>query len=188
MRYSAILLLPLAFTSCKDEESGGSVTNVTASTPIYDSGDLGQLLVMGAMTEARARFSFNGNEWPMAVHVTGAYVPAGGNTVGAIAELSLYDTKADGDSGNDVLIGQLSPSSPWSRGRLDALSPGSFSILCPLGAGTDESVGPQVETIGIRLRISTASWHGSITSFRVKVVTLKGVENRLVPLSFLRDQ
>ena len=191
MRVTLPAILALAMVAgCKEDGSSGSTaTPFSDNSPvIYESGDLGQLLVLGANVEAKARFTFNADEFPVAVHLEAEYVPSGGNTMGATCELSLYDTKADGDATNDVLIGQLTPAMPWSRGRLDAVDPGSFSIQCPIGAGTGEKIGPKVETLGIRVRVNTTAWYGTVTNFKVKIITLRNVAMRSVPLSFVRDQ
>lgn len=189
MRLIPILFAVVLF-GCNDESSGGS-SGVGFShptpIPVYQSSDLGQLAVAGAPVEARVRFTFNADEYPVAVHVSGQYVPMPGNTVNANAEVALYDTKADSDPLNDVLIGFLPPS-PFSRARLDPDVPGSFSIVTPIGAAAAELIGPQVETIGVRLRVSTNSWHGTVTAFQIKVVTLKHITPEDVSQSFLRDQ
>lgn len=192
MKYIPFLLLApallLGASSCGTKDGDTVNAQAPQSHPVYLSSDLGQIVVLGAFVEARARFTMNDDEFLLAVHVEADYAPAAGNTAQATAELALYDTKGDGDASNDVLIGQLSPSSPWSRGRLEADTPGSFSILCPLGAGTSEKVGPRVSTLGVRLRINTSSWNGVVTSWRLRIVTLKGAADQDAALSFVRDQ
>lgn len=187
-----VAALVLAFgAGCYDKGagSGGTTYNVPLQeNPIYDSGDLGNITVLGASVDAKARFTFNADEQPMSVHVEADYVPAAGNTTGAVAELWLYDTKADQDPTNDVLIGSLPPSTPWGRGRLDIALPGSFSVMCPIGAGTSEKIGPQVETLGVKVHISTTGWYGTVLSLRIRIVTMKGVVERLATPSFHRDQ
>jgi len=188
MKTLLAILTATLLSGCYKEASKTTNNYEIPSNSIYESGDLGQINIAGAPTEAKARFTFNGDEYPISVNVQGDYVPAVAGVAPAIVEVSLYDTKGDSDATNDVLIGVLPISSPWSRARLDSDFPGSFAVNVPIGSATNEKLGPQVVTLGVRLRISTTSWYGSITSWEIKIVTMRGLENRLVPNSFHRDQ
>lgn len=169
---------------------GDTVVNQQSpqSHPVYESGDLGAIDVLGTFTEARARFTLNADELALAVIADADYVPAAGNSAQATAELWIYDTKEDQDADNDVLVGMLPVSSPFSRARLSVDQPGSFMIRTPLGSASDEKAIAIGGTYSVRLRLSTSSWHGTVTSYRIRVVTLKGAELRTVAQSFVRDQ
>lgn len=180
-------LMAMVLTGCYDKGSDSGTTVFQNSTnPVYVSGELGTINVQGTLTESRSRFTMNPDEFPLAVHISGEYIPSPGNTLQAQAEMSLYDTMSDNNPDNDILAGQLNPS-PFSRARLSIDAPGSFSIMVPVSGAYSETIGPKISTLGIRLRINATGWYGTITGFRYKVVTLKGCKDTLVPDSFIRD-
>src|SRR5687768_8416137 len=112
MRRTAILLflpcsLLLAASDCDRSPDGVSTfESEIPAQPIYESADLGAATIApSASTDARARFTLNDDELPLAVIAEGNYVPAGGNTSPAPAELWIYDTRGDQDPSNDVIAG-----------------------------------------------------------------------------------
>src|SRR5690349_6562178 len=132
---------------CYKEPSGD--TNYSVSVPssaaIFESGGLGQISVVGANVEARARFTFNDDEFPVSINISGEYTPSAGGLAPASVEAFLYDTLADQDASNDVLIGSLSPAGPLAWARLDCNSPGRFSITLGISGAANDNLGPLVK-------------------------------------------
>src|SRR5690349_4601999 len=77
----AAVLMLLVLSGCYDKGSGDTSTNIynTASNPIYQSGDLGSIVVLGTTVEAKFRFTMNPDEFLIAVHLQADYCPYPGN-------------------------------------------------------------------------------------------------------------
>lgn len=189
-KFIAVMIAVLALGGCYDKGSSDTSmsVNTAVANPIYESGNLGSIEVTGIPVESQTRFTMNSDEFIVAVHLEANYIPYPGNLSTATAEMTLYDSQDDQNPNNDILIGQLSSSSPWSRGRLSAELPGSFSIIVPLGAGTSLVAGPTIQTLGVHLKINSNGWNGIVTDFRYKIVTMKNCKTITAPDSFIRDQ
>ena len=193
MRRTAVFLflpcsLLLAASDCDKRSDGATAFESDfPAQPIYESGDLGIVVIAPpAATEARARFTLNDDELPLAVIVEADYVPAGGTSSPAHAELWIYDTRGDQEPANDVLVGAQTPG-PYARASLSPDQPGTFSIRTPLGAGCATATALAGGTWSARLRVNSTSWQGTITSWKLRVVTLKGAKIRPEPGCFVRD-
>lgn len=186
MLLSSILLL-LSLPGCNDDGGGSTTVHQAQLHPVYESADLGQVAVVGGAVEAAARVTINADEIPLAFIVEGDYVPSAGNAGGASAELVIFDTRDDQDPTNDLLAGSLGPS-PFSRVQLSVDQPGAFSLRVPLSVGARDKLTLAGGTWSCRLRIQTTAWYGTITGFRLRVATLKGVELRPAAESFVRVQ
>ena len=182
-------LLLLSASECGGSLSGDVGTPLTApvAQPVYESGNLGVVEVAGGFVEARARFTLGPDELPLAVIVEGDYVPAAGNEGSAQAELWIYDSLGDQDPNNDVLVGAQPMGGPNSRAPLSADLTGTFTIRNSMGAASGSKVALTGGTWSARLRITGSGWHGVVTSWKLRVVTLKGAELRPEPSSFIRD-
>lgn len=185
MKNITLILAMIGLSGCFKEPPEGSTTiHQTTPNQTYESGDLGIIDVLGCPTEAKARFTLGDNDTPLMVKVYGEYIPSAG-IAPAILEVMIYDTLADSDPANDVLIGTLSPVSPWGRARLDYDNYGSFMVVVPIGAAMNQKLEDH-KTLGVRVRISTTSWYGTITNWKIQVVTIKS-SGAIVPNSFVRD-
>ena|SRR5688572_24423124 len=192
-RSAALLILPCALlltaSTCDGGGGGGSSTvlpSMQSEQAIYESGDLGAIQIFGTNTEARARFTLGPDEVPLSVLVEADYVPSAGANP-ATAELWIYDSMADLDPLNDLLVGAQPVASPYSRAPLHVDKPGTFTIRIPLGTGCAGKVALAGGTWSARLRVNTNSWHGTITGWKLRVVTLKGAQIRFEPACFIRD-
>lgn len=178
----------LGASDCSSDSGGETIVQQSPqSQPVYESADLGTLEVLGTFTEARARFTLGADELPIAVIVEGDFIPANSNTAPASAELVIFDSRGDQDPNNDLLVGMLSPS-PFNRAPLSADAPGSFTVRTPLAGGSADKVALCGGTWSARLRISTSSWFGTVTSWRLRVLTMKRAEVVSAAQSFVRDQ
>lgn len=173
-------------SGCYDKGSGESTVIQTSSNPIYVSGELGTINVLGSTIESHSRFTMNPDEYILGVHISGEYIPFNGNSTIAQAEMSLYDTRGDSSPDNDIVIGQLGASIS-NRAKFSIDAPGSFTIFVPLGSASNESAGPQIETLGIRLKIISNGWYGTVTGFRYKIIALKHCKTIQADNSFIRD-
>jgi hypothetical protein len=182
-------LLLLAASECGGGDSGEGAMPLASpvAQPVYESGNLGVVEVPGITVEARARFTLGPDELPLAVIVEGDYVPAAGNEGTAQAELWIYDSLGDQDPANDVLVGAQPMAGPFSRAPLSSALPGTFTVRNSLGAGSGSKVALTGGTWSARLRITGSGWHGVVTSWKLRVITLKGAELRPEPSSFIRD-
>jgi hypothetical protein len=184
-----LLLMPslLGASGCERGSGDTIVQEAPLTHPVYESADLGQVAVVGEFVEAASRVTINADEIPLAFIVEGDYVPAMGNAGGASAELVIFDTRGDQDPTNDLLAGSLGPS-PFARAQLSVDQPGAFSLRVPLTVGARDKLTLTGGTWSCRLRISTTTWYGTITGFKLRVVTLKGAKAQASPESFVRDQ
>jgi hypothetical protein len=186
-----VLVLAAPFILSASDCAGGSSSGpaplpAPAGQPIYESGDLGTLAVDGAPTEARARFTLGPDELPLAVIVEASYVPSGGNPGPASAELLIFDSKGDQDPANDAMVAGHTPG-PYARAVLSSAEAGIFSLRVPLAQACAGSPSLTGGTWAVRLRITGSEWRGTITAWKLRVVTLKGVQIRPEPGSFIRD-
>jgi hypothetical protein len=193
MRRSAVLLLLpcallLAASDCdRSSDRPAAFESQASAQPIYESDDLGAVIIAPpGLAEARARFTLNDDELPLAVIVEGQYAPAVGNENAAHVELWVYDTRGDQDPSNDVLAG-AQPTGPFARVMLSRDEPGTFTIRTPLGSGCASAVALTGGTWAARLRVNSSSWQGTITSWKLRIVTLKGARILPEPGCFVRD-
>jgi hypothetical protein len=192
MRRSVVLLLLpcallLAASDCDRAPDRPSAFESAPAQPIYESDDLGSVIIAPpGLAEARARFTLNDDELPLAVIVEGRYAPAVENEAPAHVELWVYDTRGDQDPSNDVLAGAGAPG-PFARAMLSPDRPGIFSIRTPLGSGCASAIALTGGTWSARLRVNSPSWQGTITSWKLRIVTLKGARILPEPGCFVRD-